>query len=176
VSETLRADRQEILTGAKVVSPRRVFWATWFGWMLDGFDSAIYTYVLVAALTDLLPASGIAATRANIGFYGGLLFSIYMLGWASSMVWGWAADHLGRVRVMCWTVLVYSTVTGLCGLSTGLVMFAVFRFLAGFGIAVNGQLVRRCCTNRCRKKCVSGLLAGSIRPPRPGCFWQRLPP
>jgi MFS family permease len=134
VSEALKADRQEILIGAKVVSPGRVFWATWFGWMLDGFDSAIYTYVLVAALTDLLPASGIVATRANIGFYGGLLFSIYMLGWASSMVWGWAADHLGRVRVMCWTVLVYSTVTGLCGLSTGLVMFAVFRFLAGFGI------------------------------------------
>jgi MFS family permease len=31
-------------------------------------------------------------------------------------------------------VLVYSVFTGLCGLSTGLVMFAVFRFVAGFGI------------------------------------------
>src|ERR1700721_722678 len=35
---------------------------------------------------------------------------------------------------MCWTVLVYSVFTALCGLSTGIVMFALFRFAAGFGI------------------------------------------
>lgn len=116
------------------VSPNKVFWATWFGWMLDGFDSAMYGYILVGALTELLPASGIEANRATIGIYGGLLFSIFMLGWACSMVWGWAADRYGRVRIMCWTVLVYSVFTALCGLSTGVVMFALFRFLAGFGI------------------------------------------
>jgi MFS family permease len=116
------------------VSPRKVFWATWFGWMLDGFDSSMYGYILVSALTELLPASGIEASRANIGIYGGLLFSIFMLGWACSMIWGWAADRYGRVRIMCWTVLVYSVFTALCGLSTGIVMFAIFRFAAGFGI------------------------------------------
>jgi MFS family permease len=115
-------------------SPARVFWATWFGWMLDGFDSSLYSYILVAALTDLLPADGIDPSRGNIGFYGGLLFSIYMLGWACSMVWGWAADRFGRVRIMCMTVLVYSLFTGLCGFATGLIMFATFRFIAGFGI------------------------------------------
>jgi MFS family permease len=116
------------------VSPHKVFWATWFGWMLDGFDSAMYGYILVSALTELLPASGIEASRANIGIYGGLLFSIFMLGWACSMFWGWAADRYGRVRIMCWTVLVYSVFTALCGLSTGVVMFGLFRFVAGFGI------------------------------------------
>jgi MFS family permease len=35
---------------------------------------------------------------------------------------------------MCWTVLVYSVFTALCGLSTGIVIFALFRFIAGFGI------------------------------------------
>jgi MFS family permease len=132
----------EIVTGARApsvadvgaVSPAKIFWATWFGWMLDGFDSAMYGYILVGALTELLPASGIEASRANIGLYGGLLFSIFMLGWACSMVWGWAADRYGRVRIMCWTVLVYSVFTALCGLSTGVVMFALFRFVAGFGI------------------------------------------
>ena len=114
--------------------PGKIFWATWFGWMLDGFDSSMYGYILVGALTELLPASGIEASRANIGLYGGLLFSIFMLGWACSMVWGWAADRYGRVRIMCWTVLVYSVFTALCGLSTGVVMFALFRFVAGFGI------------------------------------------
>ena len=132
----------EIVTGARApsvadvgaVSPAKIFWATWFGWMLDGFDSSMYAYILVGALTELLPASGIEASRANIGLYGGLLFSIFMLGWACSMVWGWAADRYGRVRIMCWTVLVYSVFTALCGLSTGIVMFALFRFAAGFGI------------------------------------------
>ena len=102
--------------------------------MLDGFDSSMYAYILVAALSELLPASGIEASRANIGFYGGILFSIFMLGWACSMFWGWAADRYGRVRMMCWTVLVYSLFTALCGLSTRIVMFAIFRFIAGFGI------------------------------------------
>ncbi|WP_159011811.1 MFS transporter [Bradyrhizobium sp. S69] len=132
----------EIVTGARApsvadvgaASPAKIFWATWFGWMLDGFDSSMYGYILVGALTELLPASGIEASRANIGLYGGLLFSIFMLGWACSMVWGWAADRYGRVRIMCWTVLVYSMFTALCGLSTGVVMFALFRFVAGFGI------------------------------------------
>jgi MFS family permease len=94
----------------------------------------MYSYILVGALTELLPASGIAASGSNIAFYGGLLFSIFMLGWACSMIWGWAADRYGRVRIMCWTVLVYSVFTALCGLSTGIVMFALFRFVAGFGI------------------------------------------
>ncbi|MDB5655825.1 MAG: major facilitator superfamily 1 [Tardiphaga sp.] len=132
----------DFVTGSRVApiatraaaSPIRVFWATWFGWMLDGFDSAVYGFVLVGALTELLPASGIEASRANIGLYGGLLFSIFMIGWACSMVWGWAADRYGRVRIMCWTVLVYSVFTALCGMSTGVFTFALFRFLAGFGI------------------------------------------
>ncbi len=91
----------EIVTGAgaasgvdaTAVSPGKIFWATWFGWMLDGFDSSVYGYVLVGALTELLPASGIEASRAHSGIYGGLLFSIFMLGWACSMFWGWAADR-----------------------------------------------------------------------------------
>src|SRR6201996_5992333 len=122
------------VAGTSTVSAGKIFWVTWFGWMLDGFDSSMYAYVLVAALSELLPASGIGASRANIGLYGGILFSIFMLGWACSMFWGWAADRYGRVRMMCWTVLVYSLFTALCGLSTGIVTFAIFRFIAGFGI------------------------------------------
>jgi MFS family permease len=122
------------VASTSAVSPKKIFWVTWFGWMLDGFDSSMYAYILVAALSELLPASGIEASRANIGFYGGILFSIFMLGWACSMFWGWAADRYGRVRMMCWTVLVYSLFTALCGLSTGVVTFAIFRFIAGFGI------------------------------------------
>jgi MFS family permease len=116
------------------VSPARAFWAAWSGWMLDGFDSGIYTFVLVPALIDLLHTNGLASTRGNIAEYGGYLFSIFMLGWACSMFWGWLADRIGRVKVMCLTILMYSLATALCGVAWSLASFAVFRFLAGFGI------------------------------------------
>ena len=116
------------------VSPARIFWAAWLGWMLDGFDATVYIYVLSAAVTELLTHDGRVASTANVALFGGYFFSIFMLGWAGSMVWGRLADRIGRVRVMCLTILTYSVFTGLCGLSPNLLLFGIFRFLAGFGI------------------------------------------
>jgi MFS family permease len=124
----------EAATVRAVVSPWRVFSAAWLGWMLDGFDNAIYGLVAVSALTDLLPASGLAASKGNIAEIGGLMFTIFMIGWACSMFWGWIADRYGRIPAMCATVLLYSVFTGCCGLAPGIISFAVFRFLTGFGI------------------------------------------
>jgi MFS family permease len=115
-------------------SPYRIFWATWAGWMLDGFDSTAYGLLLVSALTELLPLSGIEASKANIAVYGGIGFSIFMLGWACSMFWGWLADRIGRVPTMCLTILVYSVFTALCGFAFGVTSFMVLRFLVGFGV------------------------------------------
>lgn len=115
-------------------NPYRVFAAAWGGWMLDGFDNAIYIYIIVPALTELLPKSGIAATHGHIAQLGGLMFSLFMLGWACSMFWGWCADRFGRIPTMCMTILIYSIFTGLCGLAPGIISFAVFRFFTGFGI------------------------------------------
>jgi MFS family permease len=116
------------------VSPARAFWAAWSGWMLDGFDSGLYIFVLVPALIDLLHRGGLEASKGNIAQYGGYLFSIFMLGWACSMFWGWLADRIGRVKVMCLTILLYAVATALCGVAWSLTSFAVFRFLSGFGI------------------------------------------
>lgn len=118
----------------KPVSPMRAFWAAWAGWMLDGFDTNIYAFVLVPALTELLRSNGMEADKAHIAQYGGMLFSIFMVGWACSMFWGWLADRIGRVKVMCLTILLYSAATALCGVAWSLASFAVFRFLAGFGV------------------------------------------
>ena len=116
------------------ISPARAFWAAWSGWMLDGFDSGLYIFVLVPALIELLHSDGLQASKGNIAQYGGYLFSIFMLGWACSMFWGWMADRFGRVRIMCLTILTYSVATALCGIAWSLTSFAVFRFLAGFGV------------------------------------------
>src|ERR1700761_6175282 len=119
---------------SQAVSPSRIFWAAWAGWMLDGFDSAAYGLLLVSALNELLPLSGIEASKPNIAVYGGLGFSIFMLGWACSMFWGWMADRIGRVRTMIITILCYSIFTALCGLTFGITTFLVLRFLVGFGV------------------------------------------
>src|SRR5579863_9634552 len=102
--------------------------------MLDGFDSGIYIYILTPAVMELLAHDGHAVATSSVARYGGYFFSVFMLGWACSMAWGWLADRIGRVKVMCLTILVYSIFTALCGLAPGLLLFGVFRFFAGFGI------------------------------------------
>ena len=58
---------------------RRGFLAAWGGWVLDGMDSFIYALVMVPALRELLPLSGIPGDQANVGFYGGLLFALFLV-------------------------------------------------------------------------------------------------
>lgn len=112
----------------------RGFWAAWAGWTLDGMDSFLYALVLVPALRDLLPRSGIPASQANLGFYGGVLFAIFLAGWGCALLWGPIADRFGRVRTLMLTVLCYSLFTFL-GCAAGTVWeLAAFRFLAGAGI------------------------------------------
>ena len=119
---------------SEAVSPARIFWATWTGWMLDAFDSAAYGLLLVSVWSDLLPRGGIEASKSNIAVYGGIGFSVFVLGWAFSIFWGWLADRIGRVRTMCITILLYSVFTALCGVVSGIVPFLVLRFLVGFGV------------------------------------------
>src|SRR5258708_26864438 len=76
----------------------RGFWASWVGWALDGMDSFIYALVLVPSLRDLLPRSGIPATKAAIGFYGGLLLSLFFIGWGLVALLGPVRGQFGRVR------------------------------------------------------------------------------
>jgi MFS family permease len=101
---------------------------------MDGMDSFIYSLVLVPALEELLPKSGIPATTGNVGFYGGLLFALFMVGWGVALAWGPIADRFGRVRTMMFSILCFSLFTLLSAFSTGVWGLAVFRFLAGVGI------------------------------------------
>src|SRR4029079_11596270 len=110
------------------------FWAAWAGWALDGMDSFIYALVLTPAIRELLPRSGIEATAGNIGYYGSVLFALFLIGWGLSMVWGPVADRFGRVRTLTFTILCYSLFTLLCGVTTNVWQLAVCRMLAGIGI------------------------------------------
>lgn len=121
-------------TGRLTSNQIRSFWAAWAGWALDGMDSFIYALVLVPSLRELLPNSGIAPTSGNIGFYGGLLFAVFLVGWGLSFLWGPLADRFGRVRTLMLTILCYSVFTFAGALSTNVGELCLFRLLAGIGI------------------------------------------
>ena len=110
------------------------FWAAWGGWCLDGMDAFIYSLVLVPALQELLPKSGLAATPGNIGFYGSILFALFLAGWGMSMVWGPVADRFGRVKALMATILMYSVFTFACGLAQNVWQLAVLRIFCGIGL------------------------------------------
>jgi MFS family permease len=112
----------------------RGFWASWGGWALDGMDSFIYALVLVPALRELLPKSGIPATPGNVGFYGGLLFALFLVGWGMALVWGPVADKFGRVRTLMLTILCYSVFTFLAAFGHNVWEVAICRLMAGVGI------------------------------------------
>ena len=112
----------------------RGFFAAWGGWALDGMDSFIYGLVLVPALTELLPNSGIAVTPANVASYGSILFALFLLGWGMSMMWGPIGDRIGRVRALMLTIFCYSLFTFLCGFVTNIWQLAVLRVFCGIGI------------------------------------------
>ena len=113
---------------------RRGFWAAWAGWTLDGMDSFLYALVLVPALRDLLPRSGVTASQANVGYYGSILFATFLIGWGFAFLWGPLADHIGRVRTLILTILCYSFFTFLGAVAASVWQLALFRLAAGAGI------------------------------------------
>src|SRR2546425_4805752 len=108
------AASREPLNGNQI----RGFWAAWGGWALDGMDSFIYALVLVPALRELLPRSAIAATNANVGYYGAILFALFLIGWGLALMWGPIADRFGRMRTLMLTVLCFSVFTFLAAFAT----------------------------------------------------------
>jgi MFS family permease len=124
----------QLLTEPLTRNQWRGFFASWAGWALDGMDSYIFALVMVPALKELLPRSGLRNDVAGVGFYGGLLFAFFLVGWGCAFLWGPVADKYGRVRTLMLTILWYSVFTFLCCISTKVWQLGLFRFLAGIGI------------------------------------------
>src|SRR2546421_4573382 len=101
------------------------------GWVFDSMDSTIYTLVLQPALKELLHSPGAPpSTPESIGLYGGVILSIFLIGWAvGGVVFGILADRFGRTRVLVWTILIYAVFTGLAALSRSWWQLAIFRFV-----------------------------------------------
>ena len=108
----------------------------WLGWVFDSMDATIYALVLQPALHDLLPApAGGSVAPDAIGWYGGIIFAIFLVGWAvGGMCFGVLADRFGRTRSLIFTILIYALFTGLAALAHTWWQLAVYRFLTALGI------------------------------------------
>ena len=107
----------------------------WLGWVFDSMDATIYALVLQPALHELLANRPGGATPEAIGWYGGLIFAIFLLGWAAGgMFFGILADRIGRTRTLIFTILIYALFTGLAACAATWWQLAAFRFLTALGI------------------------------------------
>ncbi len=113
-----------------------VLFVAWLGWVFDSMDSTIYAMVLQPALHELMHSPGGGpVTPDDIGWYGGIIFSIFLIGWAiGGVLFGVFADHFGRAKTLVCTILIYALFTGLAAWSHTWWQLALFRFITALGI------------------------------------------
>ncbi len=101
------------------------------GGLFDGFDAGIFGMVLFPAVSELIQSN----SHAAVGPIGAAILAIFMIGWAlGAMVFGVLSDHIGRVRTMTLTIVLYAVSSALCAISHSWQELAFYRFLVGFGI------------------------------------------
>jgi MFS family permease len=104
---------------------RRTLLAAALGWMLDAFDAMLYALVLTHVMRDL------GMSKAT----SGLLFTLTLLASGiGGVFFGFLADRVGRKRALMLSILTYSVCSFASGLSTTVLMLAVFRFILGLGM------------------------------------------
>src|SRR5207253_1863604 len=108
-------------TGAQ----RRTLLAAALGWMLDAFDVMLYALVLTYIMRDL------GMSKAVAGSLGSLTLLASGIG---GVAFGFLADRVGRKRALMLSILTYSICSFASGLSTSILMLAVFRFILGLGM------------------------------------------
>ena len=114
-----------------------VLGVAWLGWVFDSMDATIYALVLHPALAELLqaPTSLHPVPHELIGWYGGIIFSIFLIGWTIGGIgFGILADRIGRTRTLMITILIYAAFTGLAAFSQDWWHLAAYRFLTALGI------------------------------------------
>src|ERR1700743_1942631 len=105
-------------------SERTTLIATFAGWMLDGMDVMVYSFVL----PTLVALWHISKGEAGLLGTSALLLSS-LGGWLA----GLAADRFVRVRVLQLTILWFAFFTFLSGFANSFTQLLIFRGLQGLG-------------------------------------------
>jgi len=100
------------------------------GYFVDIYDLLLFGFVRVKSLTDL-GFSGQDLTDKGLSLQnwqmGGML--------AGGILWGVLGDKLGRVRVLYFSIALYSLANILNGFAGGYGDYSIYRFIAGVGLA-----------------------------------------
>ncbi|MGW3473636.1 MFS transporter [Saccharopolyspora sp. NPDC000995] len=84
--------------------------ASWLGWTFDGFE----TYALVLAGSVAVTSLGTSTQLKRLPAYVGALVAATLAGWAlGGIVAGFAADYLGRRRILIISITWYALFTGM---------------------------------------------------------------
>ncbi|MBI3605925.1 MAG: MFS transporter [Nitrospirae bacterium] len=109
-----------------------ILFVAWLGWVFDSMDSTLYAMVLQPALHELL---GSHYSKESMEWYGGIIFSTFLIGWAlGGVLFGILADTIGRTKTLIFTILIYSLFTGLAALSQNWWHLMIYRFITALGI------------------------------------------
>lgn len=102
--------------------------AGFLGWMMDGYEQAIFPLLASPALKSMVPAE-------QVGRWMGFITASFLLGAAlGGSIFGWLGDRIGRVKAMSLSILFYSLFSGLCAFASLPEHFVFFRFLAALGM------------------------------------------
>jgi MFS family permease len=105
-------------------SERTTLFATFAGWMLDGMDVMVYSFVLPALIVIW------HISRGEAGLLGTSALLLSSLGgWLA----GLAADRWGRVRVLTWTIVWFAAFTFLSGCTNSFRELFIVRGIQGLG-------------------------------------------
>jgi len=104
---------------------RRTLLAASLGWMLDSFDAMLYALVLAHVMRDL------GMTKATAGLLSTLMLLASGIG---GILFGFLADRIGRKLALSLSIVTYSVCSFASGLSTGVLMLAIVRFILGLGM------------------------------------------
>lgn len=100
------------------------------GYFVDIYDLLLFGFVRVKSLTDL-GYSGQDLTDKGLSLQNWQMFGMLVGG----ILWGILGDKRGRVRVLYFSIALYSVANILNGFASGYTDYAVYRFIAGIGLA-----------------------------------------
>lgn len=114
--------KKEVMNAAVIVAA--------LGYFVDIYDLLLFGFVRVKSLTEL-GFSGQELTDKGLSLQNWQMFGMLLGG----VLWGILGDKKGRVRVLYFSIALYSLANILNGFATGYTDYALYRLLAGIGLA-----------------------------------------
>jgi putative MFS transporter len=119
------------VNNTKTASFRKVFMVSGTSFLFDAMDVGIIGFLTAALIQDW------NLTHATAGWIGTMNAIGMFFG---AVIAGLLADRIGRMKVLMYTIILFSISSGLSAVSTSLAMLLVLRFFMGLGLGGEGPV------------------------------------